>query len=99
MASTCSPCDVPMPNANAPSAPWVAVWLSLQTRIIPGWVSPQLRPDHVHDSLVDVADGIKANAGFLAVAPEGVDLRPREHVGDGTVDFDRRHVCGLRRRP
>jgi hypothetical protein len=26
--------------ASAPKAPWVAVWLSPQTMVMPGWVSP-----------------------------------------------------------
>ena len=40
VASTCSTSDVPMPCASAPKAPCVAVWLSPQTMVIPGWVSP-----------------------------------------------------------
>ena len=40
MASTCSTSLVPMPNASAPKAPWVAVWLSPQTIVMPGSVRP-----------------------------------------------------------
>ena len=40
VAKTCSTSDVPIPNANAPNAPWVAVWLSPQTIVIPGCVIP-----------------------------------------------------------
>ena len=29
-----------MPKASAPKAPWVAVWLSPQTMVMPGWVRP-----------------------------------------------------------
>ncbi len=29
-----------MPNASAPNAPCVAVWLSPQTTVMPGWVRP-----------------------------------------------------------
>ena len=29
-----------MPNASAPKAPWVEVWLSPQTIVMPGWVRP-----------------------------------------------------------
>ena len=36
VASTCSTSDVPIPKASAPSAPWVDVWLSPQTIVIPG---------------------------------------------------------------
>ncbi len=44
VASTCSTSLVPMPKAKAPTAPWVAVWLSPQTIVIPGWVSPNSGP-------------------------------------------------------
>jgi len=40
VASTCSTSDAPMPKASAPSAPWVAVWLSPQTISRPGCVIP-----------------------------------------------------------
>ncbi len=29
-----------MPCASAPNAPWVEVWLSPQTMVMPGWVRP-----------------------------------------------------------
>ena len=44
VASTCSTSLVPMPKASAPKAPWVAVWLSPQTIVIPGWVTPSSGP-------------------------------------------------------
>ena len=40
VASTCSTSDVPMPCASAPKAPWVEVWLSPQTIVVPGSVNP-----------------------------------------------------------
>ncbi|MNC73394.1 hypothetical protein D3C75_1245820 [compost metagenome] len=40
VARTCSTSDVPMPKARAPKAPWVEVWLSPQTMVVPGRVSP-----------------------------------------------------------
>ena len=40
VASTCSTSEVPMPKAKAPKAPWVAVWESPQTTVIPGRVAP-----------------------------------------------------------
>ena len=40
VASTCSTSEVPIPNARAPRAPCVEVWLSPQTIVMPGWVSP-----------------------------------------------------------
>ena len=40
VASTCATSLVPMPNASAPSAPCVLVWLSPQTIVRPGCVRP-----------------------------------------------------------
>ena len=40
VASTCSTSLVPMPWASAPKAPWVLVWLSPQTTVMPGSVAP-----------------------------------------------------------
>ena len=44
VASTCSTSLVPMPNASAPNAPCVAVWLSPQTIVMPGCVRPSSGP-------------------------------------------------------
>src|SRR5919201_5086595 len=44
VASTCSTSLVPMPKASAPKAPWVAVWLSPQTIVMPGCVTPSSGP-------------------------------------------------------
>ncbi len=40
VASTSRTWLVPMPKAIAPKAPWVAVWLSPQATVMPGWVKP-----------------------------------------------------------
>ena len=40
VASTCSTSEVPMPCAKAPNAPWVEVWLSPHTIVVPGNVKP-----------------------------------------------------------
>ncbi len=40
VASTCSTSLVPMPMASVAKAPWVAVWESPQTMVMPGRVSP-----------------------------------------------------------
>ena len=40
VAKTCSTSLVPMPKARAPKAPWVLVWLSPQTTVLPGRVKP-----------------------------------------------------------
>ena len=44
VASTCSTSLVPMPNASAPNAPCVDVWLSPHTMVMPGCVSPSSGP-------------------------------------------------------
>ena len=44
VASTCSTSLVPIPNASAPNAPWVAVCESPQTIVMPGWVTPSSGP-------------------------------------------------------
>ena len=44
VARTCSTCEVPIPNASAPKAPWVEVWLSPHTMVMPGWVAPSSGP-------------------------------------------------------
>ena len=44
VASTCSTSDVPMPNARAPSAPCVEVWLSPHTIVVPGRDRPSSGP-------------------------------------------------------
>ena len=40
VARTCSTSLVPMPKARAPNAPWVEVWLSPHTIVMPGSVRP-----------------------------------------------------------
>ena len=44
VASTISTSDVPMPNASAPNAPWVAVCESPHTMVMPGCVRPSSGP-------------------------------------------------------
>ncbi len=36
VANTCSTSLVPIPNASAPKAPWVEVWESPHTTVMPG---------------------------------------------------------------
>src|SRR5450759_4306915 len=43
-ARTSRTCDVPMPNASAPNAPCVDVWLSPHAIVIPGCVRPSSGP-------------------------------------------------------
>ena len=68
MASTCSTSLVPMPKASAPKAPWVAVWLSPHTIVMPGLGAALLGPDHVHDALAGVAHRVVGDAELGGVA-------------------------------
>ena len=61
MARTCSTSLVPIPNASAPKAPCVLVWLSPQTIVKPGKRQPQLGTDHVDDALAPALDVVKRN--------------------------------------
>ena len=40
VAITCATSEEPMPKLMAPSAPWVEVWESPHTRVMPGRVMP-----------------------------------------------------------
>ena len=71
-----------MPKASAPKAPWVAVWLSPQTIVMPGLGDAQLRADHVDDALAVGAEAVQLQAELLAVALQGFDLDAGELVGD-----------------
>ena len=44
VASTSRTCEVPMPKAIAPNAPWVEVCESPQQIVMPGWVRPRSGP-------------------------------------------------------
>ncbi len=44
VARTCSTSEVPIPIASAPKAPWVDVWESPHTIVIPGCVRPSSGP-------------------------------------------------------
>ena len=82
VARTISTSLVPMPNASAPNAPCVAVWLSPHTIVMPGWVEPELRPDDVDDALGVAAERVERDAEVAAVRLELGDLRRRLHVHD-----------------
>ena len=44
VARTCSTSEVPIPWARQPKAPWVEVWESPQTTVMPGRVAPSSGP-------------------------------------------------------
>ena len=74
VASTWPTSVVPMPKARAPKAPCVLVWLSPQTMVLPGCVSPSSGPDDVHDAAQLVAHVEQLDAELGAVALQFGDL-------------------------
>ena len=52
----------------------------------------QLRADDVHDALLDVAERVQPDPELGAVAPQRLDLRARDRVGDGQQVVGRRVV-------
>ena len=89
-----------MPNASAPNAPWVAVWESPQTIVMPGLREAQLGPDHMDDALVGVAPAVKRDAELAAVVLQRPDLVRCHRVEDRqTAGVGRRRVVRGRDRP
>ena len=74
MASTCSTSLVPMPNASAPNAPWVAVWRVAADDRHARLGDAELRADDVHDPLAVGAERVERDAELGAVALERLDL-------------------------
>ena len=97
VASTCSTSDVPMPKASAPNAPCVDVWLSPQTIVIPGCVSPSSGPITwtIPSRPLPVAKSRTPNSSQFA--RKRVELRARERVGDRARRASGR--CGPSSRP
>ena len=92
VASTCSTSDVPMPWASEPKAPWVEVWLSPQTMVVPGRVKPCSGPDDVDDALADVELVEVLDAEFLGVLGESRDLGRGFGIVDAVRAVGGRHV-------
>ena len=55
----------------------------------------ELRADHVHDALLDVAERVQADAELLGVAAQRLDLGPGDRVGDRLVPVEGRDVVVL----
>ena len=72
-----------MPKASAPNAPWVAVWLSPQTTVMPGQGQPLLGSDDVDDALAGVAHRVEADAELVGVAPQHLHLLARHGSATG----------------
>ena len=82
VARTCSTSLVPIPKASAPNAPCVAVWLSPQTIVMPGWVTPSSGPMTWTMPWCSRAERVDRDAELLAVALERLDLDAAELVLD-----------------
>ncbi len=82
VASTCSTSLVPMPNASAPNAPWVEVWLSPHTIVMPGWVSPSSGPMTCTMPRCGDRNPVQRNAERPAVVFELLHLPGRHLVED-----------------
>ena len=66
-----------MPKARAPNAPWVAVWLSPQTMVVPGRVKPCSGPMMWTIPLRGSSKWKSSTPNSCAVADQGVDLELR----------------------
>ncbi len=71
-----------MPNASAPNAPCVAVWLSPQTTVMPGCVSPCSGPMTCTMPCLLAVEAVAGNAELLAVRLQLRDLRRGDLIDD-----------------
>ncbi len=71
-----------MPNANAPNAPCVLVWLSPQTMVMPGCVNPKLRANHVHDALLGRIHIEQRHAEISTILLQSLNLAGRNWIRD-----------------
>ncbi len=111
VASTCSTWLVPMPNARAPKAPWVLVWLSPQRMIRPGWVIPSSGPitwtmpcPAVPDRCSGTPNSAQLRRSAATIVAATPELPSRPRVGTtwssvARVSSGRRTVRPARRRP
>ena len=82
VARTCSTSVVPMPNASVPNAPWVEVWLSPHTIVMPGCVSPSSGPMTCTIPSLPASRRMERDAELGAVRTQRLELRARERVPD-----------------
>ena len=97
VASTCSTSLVPMPNARAPKAPCVAVWLSPQTIVMPGSVRPCSGPMMCTMPWPGSPIGKLVMPNSAVFSRSTCDLAGGDRVGDRLVDVGRRDVVVLGR--
>ena len=98
VAMTCVTSDEPMPKARQPSAPWVEVWLSPHTSVMPGSVMPCSGPTTWTMPWRAVADVEDGDAGRGCICGEADDHAAMVGVDDrGFVARVGRHVVVGRR--
>ena len=85
VASTCSTSEVPMPWASAPKAPWVEVWLSPQTIVVPGRVKPCSGPMMWTTPCRAVELVVIFDAEFARVLGQLLDLLAALGIGDAAA--------------
>ena len=95
VASTCSTSLVPMPKARAPNAPWVAVWLSPQTIVMPGSVRPCSGPMTWTMPWLGSPIGKWVMPNSAVLLAQHLDLAGRDRIGDRLVDVGGRDVVVL----
>ena len=78
VAITCSTSEVPMPKASAPKAPWVEVWESPQTMVMPGWVSPAPGRSRGRCPAGLANEAVDGHTEVGGVLLQGHDLRARQ---------------------
>ncbi len=86
VASTCSTSLVPMPKARAPNAPWVEVWLSPHTMVMPGWVRPCSGPITWTMPWSGLPIGYSVMPNSAQLARRTSTCLRRDRVGDRLVD-------------
>ena len=72
-----------MPKASAPKAPWVAVWLSPQTTVMPGCVAPISGPKTWTTPCASRAQPVQLDAEVGGVAGQLVHLGLGLRVAEG----------------
>ena len=81
-----------MPKASAPNAPWVEVWLSPQTMVVPGRVQPCSGPMMWTMPWRDIVHGEIFDAEIGGVLRQGGDLLAAFRIGDALVAVLGRHI-------
>ena len=95
VASTCSTSDgADAERDRAERAVRAGVAVAADDRHA-GLGQAELRADHVHDALLDVAERVQADAELLGVATQRLDLGAGDGVGDRLVPVERGDVVVL----